>query len=204
MGMSNIDNVIRVWRLATATRPAQQVCAEPALRAGRWHDVGDRVLYAYESEELAALSLSQLTQGVEPARLVHESLDLPADPTLHAEFNVAGEGKTRRAFYTPGEVRLPIVNLSALMRERHLLTLWVTSPYTTQQRTVLINADHPAFGKIRIESHVLPGASFFSTGPCGSDVADAWAQTDFGADEDEPSMQSTLFQPREVGAAPCF
>lgn len=201
--MSQMTNSIRVWRMATATRPALQVAAESAVRAGRWHDVGDRVLYAYESEELAALSLSQLTQGVEPARLVHESLDLPADPAIHAEFNVAADGKTRRAFYTPGEVRLPIMNLSTLMRERNLLSLWVTSPYTTQQRTILINAEHPAFERVRIESRVLPGTSFFSTGPCGSDVADAWARTEM-MESIESRVQSTLFSPRMMESAPCF
>ena len=161
--MMNLEQPLRVWRLATATRPALSVCAEPAIRAGRWHDVGDQVLYAYESEELAALSLSQLTHGVEPEHLVHETFTLPADASLHGEFDLAGEGRSRRNFFTPGVVRMPIVNLASLMRERKLLTLWVSSPYTTLQRTVLINARHAAFSDIRIESHSPAGSSFFST-----------------------------------------
>lgn len=172
------DDTLRVYRLATATRPALQVCRESALRAGRWHDVGDRVLYAYESEELAALSLSQLTQGVEPARLVHETLVLPADARLHAEFQVATDARARRAFFAPGGAQLPFVNLVERLREHGLLSLWVTSPYTSHQRTVLLNVDHPAFAVVQVQSHVLPGDSFFTHGPCGAEVDDAWARTE--------------------------
>ncbi|MBN9409564.1 MAG: hypothetical protein J0H69_10485 [Burkholderiales bacterium] len=170
------SGTLRLYRLATATRPARQVCMEPAVRAGQWHEAGDRVLYGYESEELAALSLSHLTLGVEPARLVHERIELPADPWLHAEFNVAEDPRARRAMASHGTA-LPLVNLCEVLRERNLLAVWVRSPYVTRQRTVLIHVDHPDFERVRIRSHVMPGEQFFAHGPCSAEPDDAWAPT---------------------------
>lgn len=167
---------LRVYRLAAASRPARQVCEQAAVRAGHWHDVGDRVLYAYETEELAALSLSQRTHGAEPARLVHETLQLPDGPHLHAEFRVAGDASARRAFFAPGAAQLPYVNLCTQLRQRNLLSLWVTSPYATHRRTVLLNVAHAAFAEVRVYTHVLAGDAW--TEPAPRDVAPtgSWAR----------------------------
>jgi RES domain-containing protein len=149
--------VIRLFRLQQkrfARRPEDAYSGVGAsLNKGRWHRVGDEVVYTSSSRSLAAMEIltqvdpeempeyvcvpADLPKGVYEARRVVEVGDLPDNWRSYP----APEGLARIG--------------SRWTREGNGLLLDVPSAVIPEERNVLVNPRHPDFGTITF-GHIEP------------------------------------------------
>jgi len=113
--------------------------------SGRWHERGDRVIYASEHYSTAMLEMLARWNGPPPRNQHFVRIDIPQGTTYEViepenlpDWHIAGSPAAREAghgWYARGES----------------IILLVPSVVARMDRNVIINADHPDFRKL------LPG-----------------------------------------------
>lgn len=145
------------WRLV---RPLQSFAYSSVISstvAGKYHNVGDRVIYGWSSSEMAFMSLLALTGAHPPLQLVREKLCLPALPESIPSLSAClANGVIRQAELSPSS------NLSGAMKREGLLGVWVKSEFMPSEHILVLNPDAPAFSGVTIlNSCTLSRSEFF-------------------------------------------
>jgi len=136
---------MRVWRLTRAAHASAPLSGRGAAIAGnRWNSPGTRIAYAATSRALAALEmLVHVTRETVPPDMVFVPVDVP-DALVREATGLPGDwadtpwGPNARRF---GD---------RWAAEGRSLALLVPSVVVPAERNLLINPQHPAFGRIRI------------------------------------------------------
>ncbi len=133
------------WRLV---RPLQRLDYGGILAsasAGKYHNAGDRVVYAWSSSEMAFLSLADLAGSSQPSELIRERLALPLTP---------GKIVTLAECITSGlfkpDALIPTRNWSRLVKQHGLLGMWVESELMPSESVLILNPDDAEFSSIAV------------------------------------------------------
>lgn len=135
------------WRLV---RPLQTFAYSSVISsslAGKYHDVGDRVIYGWSSSEMAFMSLLNLTGSHPPTQLIREKIQLPLSPNRIASLSTClANGAIRRA-----DLNSPS-RLAGVMRREGLLGVWVKSELMPSEHILVLNPDAPTFADVTVLS----------------------------------------------------
>jgi RES domain-containing protein len=136
---------MRAWRLTRAVHASDPLSGRGAAIAGnRWNSPGTRVAYAASSRALAALEmLVHVTRETVPPDLVFVPIDLPDRLVVEAT-GIPGDWADLP--YGPNARRFG----DRWVAERRSLGLLVPSVVVPAERSVLVNPQHRAIGRVRI------------------------------------------------------
>lgn len=138
-----------VWRIAKERHALDRVGTGGLLEGGRWHQMGQPVIYAGLTAEIAALEKLANIGTHYPVDLVLAVIHLPDDPTLY-------ERHADPASLPVGWNAIPSGNASAefgaaFLRSGSTLGLIVPSAIVPEALNIVINPLHPKFAKARME-----------------------------------------------------
>jgi RES domain-containing protein len=140
---------MQVWRIARERYALDRIGTGGLLEAGRWHEMGQPVIYAGLSAELAALEKLAHIGTHFPPDLVLVAISLPDDPGLY-------ECHTTVEKLPGGWDAIPPGTMSAafgaeFLRSARALGLVVPSAIVPEGQNIVINPAHPAFAGVRME-----------------------------------------------------
>lgn len=135
------------WRLVRPLQRFDYGSILPSTSAGKYHCVGDRVLYGWSSSEMAFLSLAELAGSSQPSELIREKLTLPQVPD-----KVMTLAECMAADLVRPDALSPARNISRLLRRLGLLGLWVDSELMPSESVLILNPDEPSFADITVTS----------------------------------------------------
>ncbi len=141
---------MHAWRVVHPENDFGRASIRPANQAGRWHEKGDRVIYAWQTAELAAMSMGLLTGALVPTELRRERLDLPQAPNLFSSYFPVDNATNATG--------APMSRTSGLLREmksRSLLGLWIPSRVFPTQCLLLLDPTHAMFDQVCLSAEVV-------------------------------------------------
>lgn len=140
---------VTVWRL-NARRPAREALSGSgaARFGGRWNLPGTRVVYCAESRALAAMELLVHVEDIEDFAAVEWQATAILVPNLAIVRPVRFPRSWRTYPYSISTQRYG----SAWARSRQSVALRVPSAVVPGEFNVLLNPEHPGFGRLRISA----------------------------------------------------
>lgn len=141
----------RVWRL-TKTAAARELNGEDTWETGgRWHSPGARVVYCSSSLALASLECwvhMPPDQRENPSDMSAVLLDVPGGAPFH---EIRREDLPEDLDHPEAQALCRAMG-DAWLREGKALALIAPSFVVPHENNVMLNADHPMMGEIRIVS----------------------------------------------------
>lgn len=135
------------WRLVRPLQSFAYCSVISSSLAGKYHDVGDRVIYGWSSSEMAFMSLLSLAGTHSPTQLIREKIQLPFLPSRIASLST---------HLTNGTIRqadiCPMTGLTGVMKREGLLGIWVKSEFMPSEHILVLNPDAPAFAEVSVLS----------------------------------------------------
>lgn len=135
------------WRLV---RPLQSFAYSSVISSslgGKYHDVGDRVIYGWSSSEMAFMSLLHLTGSHPPTQLIREKIQLPVSASRIASLSTWLANGT----IAPEDLS-PLSRLSSVMKREGLLGVWAKSEFMPSEHILVLNPDAPSFAEVSVLS----------------------------------------------------
>lgn len=139
---------MHAWRIAKERYALDRSGTGGLEAAGRWHQVGQPVVYAGLSVEIAALEKLVHTGNILPVDLVLVALELPDDPKLyeHPGFGALPSGWDA----VPSNDESS--NFGAkFLRAGRALGLIVPSVIVPEASNLVINPAHPRFADVKMK-----------------------------------------------------
>lgn len=138
------------WRIARTRYALDRRGTGGLLEGGRWHRVGQPVIYAGLTVEIAVLEKLANIGTHYPVDLDLVAITLPDDDTLY-------ERHTRLAKLPVGWDAIPAGNASIefgaeFLRSGRALGMIVPSAIVPEASNIVINPRHKKFAKVKIES----------------------------------------------------
>jgi RES domain-containing protein len=139
---------MRAWRIAKERFALDRSGTGGTLEGGRWHVLGQPVIYAGLSAEIAVLEKLVHTGRSLPKDLVLVELTLPDDPALYEHKDAAS--------LPAGWDSIPAGDTSArigaeFLRSLRALGLIVPSAIVREARNIVINPLHTRFPEVTME-----------------------------------------------------
>lgn len=144
---------LRVWRLVPPMGVFSEAMKQAAAFDGRWHRVATRVVYAYESPELAAQLLGYKVGAHVPKTLLQECIELPMLTDAHERIS----GDQARAIMT-GQAQhegLRFQDVTHYMQKMRRLSVWIPMAEAGRQHVVLLNPAHVAMPETRVSTRMV-------------------------------------------------
>ena len=138
-----------VWRIAKERYALDRIGTGGLLEGGRWHQMGQPVIYAGLTVEISTLEKLAHTGPHLPADLVLVAIHLPDDPALYVD-------RTDIASLPPGWDSIPPGFASAelgaeFLRSGKALGLIIPSAIVPEASNIVINPMHRAFSSVTME-----------------------------------------------------
>ena len=140
-----------VWRIAKQRYALDRQGVGGLREGGRWHHMGQPVIYAGLTVEIATLEKLAHTGSHLPADLLLVAISVPDDPVLYEQHTDAGA-------LPPGWDAIPPGKASAdfgadFLNSGRSLGLIVPSAIVPEASIIVINPLHPAFSKVKLATH---------------------------------------------------
>lgn len=138
-----------VWRIAKERYALDRQGVGGLREGGRWHHMGQPVIYAGLTVEIATLEKLAHTGSHLPADLVLVAISVPDDPVLYEQHTDTGA-------LPAGWDAIPPGNASAdfgaeFLKTGRALGLIVPSAIVPEASNIVINPLHPEFSGVRFE-----------------------------------------------------
>ena len=135
------------WRLVRPLQSFSYSAVAACATAGRYHEVGERVIYGWSSSEMAFLSLLDLAGCHPPTQMIREKILLPKLPGKIEHLSRC----LARGIFRSDELDRRS-GLIRLMKREKLLGVWAKSDLMPSEHVLVLNPDDPEFGQVTLLS----------------------------------------------------